>query len=296
MDHTVCTLDIFEFDDFDEFKLAKGKQVKLDTVDVDFFNSDQYMEQIFAAHHIFIASKYNGYAMIMGLPLATPTETVLNECQKFYSFCQRLHVQVSVRSGFAREKIMTKENPGCFAYVVHHLNHNRLDARRANLLAVPMWVNSMMVREAKGGRSESIFPGVRKSGSRFRTNFCFKGKAYRYSFDKEVDAAKAFFQLKRDFLACEPNYSRFVQVYDCGKGEWRNIDVLQFCFVQDVVNQGEEEIAKKIELILLRALEKGAPPVASLKYSEEGEIVDLIFEKRVERIRGEKRIVLDLSK
>lgn len=292
------SVDLFEFNDSDEMGIAKDqkgnpKRVKLALVDLEFFNSDLYMENIYAAHHIFIAERKR-YPMIPGLPLKTPTETVLNDVQERYAFCQRLHVQIAVRAGFPREKLLSRDNSGPHAYVIHHINHDRLDARRENLLCMPHWLNSGMPKSNKNS-TKSIFPYVRKNQDSATCTFRFYDERNSYTYAYEEQAAMAFFQLRRDFLANEDGYSRFVSVFNCAESKWETIDSIRFQYVDDLKNQGLAEKAQKVEAVLAKALEEGREPLARLVYSDDKKIVDLMFRRKVVRLRGVKKLKIDLS-
>jgi len=296
MSEGFATLAVFEFEDgFEMKKLArdskgKVKHAYLDNVDLNFFNDDDYFEEIYAAYHCFVASRYNGYPMIPGLPLVTPTETKMSTKQENHAFCQRLHVQVAVRSGFDRSLLYDSLERDPLAYVVHHLNHNRFDARRANLLCVPFWVNLKMQKRKK--KRASTYHGVFKSGSNFGVRFYVDGIAYAAICGKEEEAAAAYLQLLFDFVCNEPGYSRWVRCWDCSESKWVVKDSFKLMFVDDI-RQFDQEAATKIELLMKNVLHEARNPIARLEYLEDRVIMRT--PGKAQLVRGGKHIEIDLE-
>lgn len=259
---------------------------KIDEEDVDFFNSNLYMEDIYAAHNLFVASRYNGYPMIPGLPLVSATQVKLGEKQSSYGYCQRLHVQVAIRSGFDRKLLYSRmDNDAIDAYVVHHDNHNRLDARRENLFAVPRWLNLMMQKTSKS----LCFPGVKKTATgNFSCSISVFGTSYSSTYPSFEEAARAFVQIKLDMLRGENGYSEFVRVYNCGSGEWEVVNAMEFAYVRDI-RENKDVAATRLKII------RNSPEkerIAGLEYKGKKVIIHIGSIIRV--IRGFKVIKIQL--
>ena len=209
-------------DDNDTFEYCPDK-LSLDEADYDYFNSNSYLEPIHAVQHIFVAEKYRGYPMIPGPLLLAPGVTGVDEKSEQYGYVQRLHVQVAVNSGFPRSLLYSELNK----YVIHHKDHNKLNASRSNLMAVPMWLNSMMQSTNK----EIIGVSPTKSGT-FSMR-CVVGEfgTITHTYGSVEKAAIAWLQTKRDYLKlknCEE-----VKVFDCNDSKWKEIDALKFAYIQD---------------------------------------------------------------
>lgn len=286
------TVDCFGFDDEGEFQIArdedgKSRMVKLSVVDFEFFNSDFYLAGIYAAHHIFVAERYNNYPMIPGLPLSESMKPILTEKQAFYGLVQRLHVQVAVQSGFDRKLLKTLANPEHTNYVVHHLNHNRLDARRENLVCVPSFLNSMMTKFTQ----KEKFPLIKETNSGYSFSFRFDRKQTTLPFKSLEDARVAWYQLKFDYIVNEYG-SKNCRIFYCGTGKWAVVDAMKFAYCDDA-KFVDPELALVREVTIKNALE--GKRRADLIYSEDHKIVTVNVGHLAIRVRGWKRLKIAID-
>lgn len=194
----------------------------MDEDDYAYFNSHTFYCGIYAANHIYTSDKTDNYAMIVGPKLTHAgeiDEAYVNDPKSWFS--QKLHLQVARRSGFNCDAYTS-------FYVIHHVNHNRMDARRCNLVGMPEYLNIMMQTTAR------CFIGVRKTGATFGITVRIGGirdTRIHKTYQTETEAAVAWVQLMCDYMEIMDRL--WVPVYRCHLQRLEPVHALYYTYVMD---------------------------------------------------------------
>jgi hypothetical protein len=243
-------IDYYILNDDGSRELSKTKVI-LDLDDFNYFNSYSFFSGIRCAQHIFKNSKSCGYPFMPG-----PT------CKDYDDerFAMKLHLHVAYRAGFAPENLSG-------VYHIHHINHNRNDARKQNLVGIPDWLNmSMTIKNAH-------YTGVKKTASgRYRASLCtysFETNRANKLLDDEFEAAVHWLLIKNDYLRILDR--EFVSLYSCQSRCFFRIHSLRYMYIDDAPTEYRDDRLRAFNEAMRRFLVDD-PKRPSIKKQEDGSI------------------------
>lgn len=215
------------------------EEVKMDRHDFEFFNGPNFHSSVYSALQIYRSQKTDMYAMIIGPKLLPGGDVDVEYMSRPNAwFSQKLHLQVARRAGFDFTGFPE-------FYVIHHLNHDRLDARRGNLCGIPNFVNMLMQI------TSNRYIGVRPSGKRFCVTVRIghlRDMAIHKTYDTEREAAVAWVQLMNDYLKLI--HREFTVVYRCDRECMEPVHTLHMTYVRDACEEYRSDRSEVFRLAM----------------------------------------------